>query len=140
MEDVLDRVGDALADAQVQVTVKRRPDARCDPIKRKELFHNLISNAIKYKAAENPTIEIGAEEKEDANLVYVQDNGIGIEEEYHEYIFQACRRIPHKEEIKGSGLGLAIVKKIAEEHGGTVTVRSEVGEGARFEVLIPKSV
>lgn len=140
VEEVLERFGDSLADAKVQVTVNELPEARCDPIKMRELFHNLISNAIKYKADENPTIEIGAENREEANLVYVQDNGIGIEKEYHEYIFQACRRIPHKEEVKGSGLGLAIVKKIVDEHGGTVKVRSELGEGARFEVLIPKSV
>ncbi len=140
VEEVLERFGDSLSDASVQVTVNELPEARCDPIKMKELFHNLISNAIKYNDGEKPTIEIGAVESGDSNLIYVEDNGIGIEEEYHEYIFQACRRIPFKEEIKGSGLGLAIVKKIAEEHGGSVTVRSEPGKGARFEVLIPKSI
>ena len=73
-------------------------------------------------------------------VVCVADNGIGIAPEFHEYVFQACRRIPFKTdkgEAKGSGLGLAIVKKIVEEHGGRVWVKSALGEGSRFYFTIP---
>jgi signal transduction histidine kinase/FixJ family two-component response regulator len=137
LEEVLERFGDQIEERQVKITVTDLPEFRCDAVKMKEVFHNLISNSLKYNDKDVPEIDIGAARLEDSHLIWLGDNGIGIEEEYHEYVFQACRRIPYKDEVDGSGLGLAIVKKVVEEHGGTIWVESELGQGAKFLMRLP---
>lgn len=137
LEEVLERFADQLDERNATVTVGDLPEIKCDVVKMKEVFHNLLSNALKYNDSENPMIEVGAARLEDAHVIWVADNGIGIEEEYHDYVFQACRRIPHKDDVSGSGLGLAIVKKVVEEHGGTIWVESTLGEGAKFVMRLP---
>lgn len=139
VEEVLERFETSIEEAGAQVTVADLPTVKCDPIKMKEVFHNLLSNALKYSDSEQPVIEIAAGSEGDLVNVSVTDNGVGIAPEYHDYVFQACRRIPHKNSPKGSGLGLAIVKRIVEEHGGKVWVDSELGKGASFVFQIPAS-
>jgi PAS domain S-box-containing protein len=136
VEEVLDRFSSAIAQSGAEVTVEELPDVKCDPIKMKEVFHNLLSNALKYCEGQ-PKVKISAQNGDHGTTVSVKDNGIGIDSQYHEYIFQPCRRIPFRESERGSGLGLAIVKKIVEEHGGQVWVESKKGAGADFRFTIP---
>ncbi len=103
----------------------------------KEIFSNLISNAIKY-SPENSTIEIGLEEKEISILIYVKDQGIGIPDKYKKDIFQRFTRLK-KEGVKGSGLGLAIVKRLVELHNGRVWVEDNKPRGSIFYVELPKN-
>ncbi len=103
-----------------------------------QVFSNLISNSCKYIGnPENPEIRIGAEDEENYWELWVEDNGIGIEEENQDKIFEIFHREKRAEE-EGTGVGLAIVSKIIENQGGKIWVESEKGKGSKFHIQIPK--
>lgn len=103
------------------------------------LFSNLIDNAIKYAADRPaPRIEVGWEEKPRFYAFWVKDNGVGLEEEYHECVFDLFERAHAPTSVEGTGVGLAIVKSIIERHGGQVRFTSKVGEGATVYLTLPK--
>ncbi len=105
-----------------------------------QIFEDLIGNAIKYKGANNPVIDISAEDV-DRNWVFcISDNGLGIDEKFFERIFVMFQRLHRKEDISGTGLGLAIVKKIVERHGGEIWVKSNEGNGSQFYFTVPKEI
>jgi signal transduction histidine kinase len=90
----------------------------------REVFENLIDNAVKFVAEQpNPRVEIGAREDGDETVFYVWDNGIGIDPRYHEKIFDLFDKLD--QDTEGTGVGLAIVKRIVEVHGGRIWVESE---------------
>ncbi|MEA1946921.1 MAG: ATP-binding protein [Thermodesulfobacteriota bacterium] len=100
-----------------------------------QVMENLLSNAIKYIGKENPCprIEVGAQEQDDQKVIFVRDNGIGIEKIYFEKIFQVFQRLPSAKKLEqGTGVGLAIVKRVIQYHGGRVWLESEPGKGATF--------
>jgi PAS domain S-box-containing protein len=103
-----------------------------------QVFHNLIGNALKYsKDQEAPLIQIWAKQTEGAIEVAIQDNGIGIEEEYFEKIFIIFQRLQSAEKYGGTGMGLSIVKKIMENLGGSVKVESTPNAGSIFYLNFP---
>jgi PAS domain S-box-containing protein len=107
-----------------------------------QMFQNLVSNAIKYcKQDKPPHIEISSstsnENGQSYYLIEVRDNGIGIEEEYFEKIFQMFSRLHGTNEYSGTGVGLAIVKKVVENHDGKIIVHSAVGGGSVFRTYLP---
>ena len=97
-----------------------------------QVFSNLISNAIKYNDNPNPTIQIGYENQVGVHCFFVQDNGPGIEEEFHEKIFGIFQTLNARDSIESTGVGLSIVKKIIEEKSGRVWVESSTGKGSKF--------
>lgn len=116
------------------------PKVTCDSIRISEVFSNLISNAVKYSKKDvRPVIELGCSDKGDFYEFYVRDNGIGIEKQYHEKVFQIFQRLHAKDEYEGTGAGLTIVKKIVENHGGKIWVDSEPGKGTTFYFTLPKT-
>jgi len=104
-----------------------------------QLFFNLISNAIKYNNSKNPVIQIGHTEKIHYHEFYVKDNGIGIEQEYHDKIFKIFNRLHTDTELEGTGIGLAICKKIVEKFKGKIWVESVSGNGSTFYFTILKN-
>ncbi len=100
------------------------------------LFENLIENAIKYRGAEPPDIEIWGEESDTAHVLSVRDNGPGIEEQYAALVFEPFKRL-HSKSIPGIGLGLSICRKIAAGHDGEIWVESDGQHGSVFKVSIP---
>jgi len=114
----------------------------CDATAMTEVFHNLISNAIKYNDKPHPVVEVGCVEKTDPQsaqaeyVIHVRDNGLGIKQEYFEKIFQIFQRLERDEE--GTGIGLTIVKRVIEWHGGRIWVESEPGQGTTFYFTLPK--
>lgn len=113
-----------------------------------QLFHNLITNALKYsKADSTPHIEISARvvAASDAgrpgegsyHLIEFRDYGIGFEQEYAERIFQMFTRLHGKNDYSGTGVGLSIAKKVVENHGGIINAESQPGEGAVFRIYLP---
>ncbi|MFN0274600.1 MAG: sensor histidine kinase [Chitinophagales bacterium] len=103
------------------------------------LFQNLVDNAIKYKGENYPDIFIDVEDKEEHWNFSVKDNGIGIDQQFHEKIFEFFSRLHAKDEYKGTGLGLSICKKIIDKHSGTLTLESEPGKGSNFKFSIAKA-
>ncbi|MGM0945095.1 MAG: sensor histidine kinase [Bacteroidota bacterium] len=101
------------------------------------LFENLFSNALKYRSDEDPKIKVWSERSPSIVTVYVQDNGLGFEQEYAEKIFEFMQRLHRHDEIPGTGIGLASCKKIVQAHGGEISVRSEKGKGSTFFFTFP---
>ena len=127
---------------KVDPRVDKLPTVMCDATAMTEVFHNLISNAIKYNENPHPVVEIGCEKKLDEPtgpgeyVVHVRDNGMGIKPEYFEKILQIFQRLQRDDE--GTGIGLTIVKRVIEWHGGRVWVASEFGKGTTFYFTLPK--
>lgn len=103
------------------------------------VFKNLIENAIKYHDRPDGRVEISAREVNEWIEFSVSDNGPGIDEAFHERIFQIFQTLRPKDEIGGSGVGLAIVKKAIESQGGAITIISKEGQGSTFRFTWPKS-
>ncbi|MEK7867818.1 MAG: ATP-binding protein, partial [Candidatus Omnitrophota bacterium] len=141
LSDVKKNLVYALEERKVDLSVKPDfPKVTCDKIRISEVFSNLVSNAIKYTKKDiRPVIEIGWSDKKDLYEFYVKDNGIGIEKQYYDKIFQIFQRLHAKGEYEGTGAGLTIVKKIVENHGGKIWVESEVGKGSVFYFTLPKN-
>jgi light-regulated signal transduction histidine kinase (bacteriophytochrome) len=97
-----------------------------------DLFQNLIANAIKFRRGIPPLIEVSAETQGGGVKFAVKDNGIGMEPQYFEDVFQVFRRLHTKEEYPGTGIGLAICKRIVERVGGRIWVESVLGQGTTF--------
>jgi signal transduction histidine kinase len=106
----------------------------------KQVFSNLITNAIKYNKPKGKVI-ITIKENRDFIATEIQDTGIGIAEEHLPFIFDQFYRVHRGEsqKTKGTGLGLCIAKKIVDAHGGSIQVSSELGKGSTFTVLLPKA-
>ena len=119
------------------------PEIICDPIKLKEVFLNLFTNAIKFasgRAAIQPVIQMQVKESSEAYEFIVKDNGIGIAPEHHQEIFDIFKRLDASEKYEGTGAGLSIVKSVIDDHGGMIWVISDVGQGAEFHFTIPKGL
>jgi PAS domain S-box-containing protein len=101
-----------------------------------QLFQNLIGNAIKYRSVDPPVIRISAQEGDNCWIFSVQDNGIGIDPKYFDYIFGVFRRL-HGSQKSGTGIGLAICRAAVERLGGRIWVESTPGSGATFHISLP---
>lgn len=117
----------------LEIVVKELPDTKGDQELIKQVFVNLISNAVKYSSKkENPLIEIGAMENDEDIVYYVKDNGAGFNMEYQGKLFGVFQRLHGAQEFEGIGIGLAIVKRIVNRHGGHIWAEGKVDEGATF--------
>lgn len=151
VSDTVDLLEHGIEEKRAKIYYADLPEAIVIPSQMRQLFQNLISNSLKFsKKEEPPRIHIGwqwikGEEVKGESLwpseqylkITLKDNGIGFEQENAESIFNHFNRLHGKAAYEGTGLGLAISKKIAENHGGTITARSEAGRGAEFTVIIP---
>ena len=139
VQDVLGTVRYQIETKGIEVKVGQLPVVYCEGSRIKEVFSNLISNAIRYIGEENPSpkIEIGYRDEGDYHLFFVRDNGIGIDKEDQERIFRIFTRIGEAQ-AEGHGMGLAFVKKIVQRHGGRIWVESEKGKGSTFYFTISK--
>ena len=130
---------DLISEANGKIIYKNLPKiyAASSPLQR--VLSNLITNALKYqKKNTNAEINIDVLEKDEFWQINVQDNGIGIEEQFFEKIFVVFQRLHSKEQYTGTGIGLAICRKIVENHGGKIWVTSKINEGSTFHITIKK--
>jgi light-regulated signal transduction histidine kinase (bacteriophytochrome) len=131
-EAALENLSDAIEETEAQIVCRPLPTVLADAGQLEQLFQNLVGNSIKYCSDDQPVVEIGAEPEGDRWKFYVKDNGIGIDPEYHERIFQIFQRLHCKEDYAGTGIGLAICKKVVERFGGKLWVESKSGQGSTF--------
>ncbi|HYF32945.1 MAG TPA: ATP-binding protein [Chitinophagaceae bacterium] len=125
-------------DKPPQWDIKPLPSVRGDANSIKQVWVNLISNAIKYSAnAPQPRIEIGSYTKNSEVVFYVKDNGVGFDEKYSNKLFKVFQRLHSSNEFEGTGIGLALVEKIVAKHGGRVWAEGSINEGACFYFSLP---
>jgi signal transduction histidine kinase len=139
-QDTLETLEGQIQAHNITVTVSPDlPTVYMDRIRMREVMENLIDNAIKFMDNQkNPFLEIGRRESETETIVYIRDNGIGIEPRFHAKVFGLFEKLSVDSE--GSGIGLAIVKRIIETYGGRIWVESEgAGKGSTFCFTIPNS-
>jgi PAS domain S-box-containing protein len=125
----------------VVLTEGSLPQVVGDPQRITQLLSNLVANGLKYNQSAAPQVVIGQAEDEretEHAVIYVRDNGIGIEAQHHQRIFGLFRRLHEGEQYEGTGAGLAICKKIVEAHGGRIWVKSQPGHGSTFFFTLPR--
>lgn len=130
-------VAAAIAESEAQIDWAGLPSLYVDYGQLVRVMQNLISNAIKFRRDLAPLVRIDAHATQAGWTFSIADNGIGIEQEYFDYIFIAFKRLHSHESYPGSGVGLAICKKIIERHGGSMWLESEVGRGTTFYFSLP---
>ena len=125
---------------QVDWRIGRLSRAPCDPGLMRQVFHNLLSNALKFtKQREKAVIEIGEIRGEGEPVIFVRDNGVGFDMKYADKLFQVFQRLHSAEEFEGTGVGLAIVHRILQKHGGSVRAESSPGKGATFFLTLGRA-
>lgn len=133
VRDVLEELERERQGRTVQVTVGALSPCQADPSLIRQVFSNLLSNALKYtRKREDARIEVGSFRKDGATVYFVRDNGDGFDMAYADKLFGVFQRLHRSEDFEGTGVGLAIVHNIVTRHGGTVWAESEPGNGATF--------
>jgi PAS domain S-box-containing protein len=138
LEDTLKLLKVPIDENKADIFVGPLPTIRADGTQMSQVMQNLIANAIKFHGSERPIVQITAKQSGRDWTFSVKDNGIGMNMDYAEKIFQMFQRLHTKEKYPGTGVGLAIAKKIVERHGGRIWVESEEGKGATFFFTIPR--
>lgn len=147
VQNVLDDLEIVIVKSGGQVEVGVLPKIEADPAQMRQLFQNLIGNALKFHRREAPLVRIrsefiagmkSTEEGETATCrIFVEDNGIGFDEKHLDLIFSLFQRLHGRSEFEGAGMGLAICRRIVERHGGSITAKSRQGEGSTFIITLP---
>lgn len=140
IDEVLSDLEIRLHDTGGEVVVGTLPAVRGIPTHLRQLFQNLVENALKFhRPGVAPHVEISAEPGDEPALIrlVVQDNGIGFAPAYVERIFAPFQRLHGQARYEGTGMGLAICRRIVEHHGGSIFAQSREGEGARFIIELP---
>jgi two-component system, chemotaxis family, CheB/CheR fusion protein len=151
VEEVLSDLEIAIKERKAVIEVSSLPLAEVIPGQMRQVFQNLISNALKFsKKGEFPVIRITADKVDRCDTdaapspegsfirIVISDNGIGFDNQYAEKIFTIFQRLHSKEKYEGTGIGLAITKKIIERHNGVIAARSEEGKGTIFLMVLPQ--
>ena len=137
LDDALHALSAVVNESGAKVTALGLPQVTADPAQLRQLFQNLIGNAIKFRSEAAPRVEVSAEREPHAWRFTVADNGIGIEPQYADRIFDVFQRLHAREQYPGTGIGLAICKKIVDRHGGRIWVAPREGGGSQFIFTIP---
>ncbi|NET27577.1 PAS domain S-box protein [Okeania sp. SIO1I7] len=138
--EVIDDLENPIEQTKAQVEVGELLTIQADSIQMRQLFQNLIGNALKFHIPGNcPIVKVEAILKSEINQVQimVSDNGIGFEEKYLDRIFTPFQRLHGKQKYQGTGIGLAICRKIVERHNGNITARSIPNQGTTFVITLP---
>ena len=123
-----------------RLSVGLMPTIEADPLQMRQLFQNLLGNALKFRRPEvTPEVRVEAEVIDHVAHFTVSDNGIGFDEQYATRIFRAFERLHGARVYPGTGIGLALCRKIVERHHGTISAAAQIGHGATFTVRLPVS-
>jgi PAS domain S-box-containing protein len=139
IQSVLQDLSEAIERCGATIEKCQFPTIPCDSAQMRQLFSNLISNALKYRANRKICVRLRSTEFEQKFRFDVVDNGQGFDKKYSKCIFETFKRL-HGSEYPGTGMGLAICKKIVERHGGNIWATSKEGKGSTFSIELPKTI
>lgn len=120
------------------IKFSKLPAVSADKYQIRQLFYHLLSNSVKFNNQTTPFVEIKCSELDNEFVYSITDNGIGIEKQYLEKIFEPFQKLHNQKEYPGSGIGLTVCKKIVELHGGKISVESEPLRGTIIRFTLPK--
>jgi light-regulated signal transduction histidine kinase (bacteriophytochrome) len=140
--DCIEGLEMALHNRQISWKIATLPAVKGDPALLRQVFVNLISNAIKYTRPRDPAeIEIGFMHEQPHELtVFVRDNGVGFDMRYADKLFGVFQRLHRADEFEGTGIGLANVRRIIFRHGGRVWAESVLNQGATFYLTLQEAI
>ena len=138
VKDISKELKDNSPEQKVKMKIATLPPCYGDESLIREVLTNLLSNAIKFsKNEKNSLIEVGGELKDNENIYYVKDNGVGFDMKYSDKLFGVFQRLHSQEEFKGTGVGLALVQRIIHRHRGRIWAEGKVNKGATFYFTLP---
>src|SRR5688572_25122779 len=145
VHEIMMDMDEEIHNKKAEITLENLPTIQVNPRLIRMLFHNLLSNALKYSKKDvHPQIKIFAENSYMINnrdkkfsRIFIEDNGIGFDQKYAEDIFGMFKRLHHNSEFTGTGIGLALCKKIVEQHAGHIAAQSKPTVGSKFIVSLP---
>ncbi len=148
VNEVLNDLEVKVEETNAKITIVGLPEICADQTQMRQLFQNLIGNALKFRKPDSvPEVKIyheaqTFEEIENAEQlqIIVEDNGIGFDEKYADRIFTVFQRLHGRAEFEGSGVGLAVCRKIVERHGGQIIAQGSIGKGAKFIISLPQNI
>jgi light-regulated signal transduction histidine kinase (bacteriophytochrome) len=137
---VVDEVRAAETEREIRFDVQALPPARGDRALLRQVFTNLVQNAVKFTRGRNPAlVQITGRAENGEHFYTVADNGVGFDEQYSSKLFGVFQRLHRAEDFEGTGVGLAIVQRVIRRHGGRVWAESTVEQGATFHFTLPST-
>ena len=137
IKEVIEDLRGIIEETNAVISTDILPNVRGDYTQLRQLFQNLIQNAMKFRSEKRPEVQIRCRKKNGSWLFSITDNGIGIAPMYYNKIFVIFQRLHERDKYPGTGIGLALCKKIIERHNGEIHVESEVGNGTTFHFTLP---
>ena len=136
-ENTVDDLQVKIAESNAEISSEPLPQVHGDAGQLRQVFQNLLSNAITYSGTEKPQMYVTSVMEDEEVIVSVRDEGVGINVDDQNRIFEVFQRLHSHEEYSGTGIGLALCDRIIERHGGNIWVESEPGEGSTFSFTLP---
>jgi len=129
---------------QIEWKIGDLPFVQCDPGLMKQVFQNLLLNAVKFTRPRPPAVievgqDVGQKDEAGHSAVFVRDNGVGFNIKYADKLFGVFQRLHRQEDFEGTGVGLATVQRIIQKHGGRIWAEAELGKGATFYFTLGNS-
>ena len=137
VSEVIEEIKDDTSSRKIEWRVGNLPEVEVDPGLVKQVYANLIDNAVKYtRKREHAVIEIGVTEDSGETALFVRDNGVGFSMKYAHKLFGVFQRLHRPEDFEGTGIGLATVARIVQKHGGRIWAEAEMNKGATFSFTL----
>jgi PAS domain S-box-containing protein len=139
VEETVADLAPEIAQRRIEWRIGALPNWQCDPVLMKQVFANLIGNAVKFtRRRERALIDIGRTVVKSQETVFVRDNGVGFDMKYADQLFGVFKRLHRAEDFEGTGIGLANAQRIIQKHGGRIWADAELNKGAAFYFFVPQ--